>query len=98
MSLTKQLNTYFDRKVIKGIVTEIDKGQLMTSVSVQSGKRILTAVIPNTELYASGMQLNREVFCIMQGEKDVIFVSDIKEYLNALMEKNNGHMDTVLIK
>jgi len=90
------IDNAFEKKLIKGQLTDLDMGQVMTSLTVQSGKRIFSVVMPTSEVKPMGLVNGCIVYCVVDG-KDVIIIRDIKEYMTRLAKKNEG-IETYLVK
>jgi len=72
-------------KLIKGVVEDIDRGLITTSMTIRSGKRLVSLLIPNGEAAISGAELNRPIYCLLKG-KDVYVFRDIKYMMNKLLQ------------
>ncbi|MCD8493091.1 MAG: hypothetical protein LRY50_14560 [Geovibrio sp.] len=86
----------FNGQLIKGTVLEVDAGLINASVIIQSGKRTISIVMPAAELVKAGIAVNSTVFCLMSG-KDITIITDIKEYMAGLQQKN-PNLETYLVK
>jgi molybdopterin-binding protein len=86
----------FNGQLIKGIVTEVDMGQITASVTVQSGNRMISVMLSVSEVIKSGVKAGGEVFCLISG-KDITLITDIKEYMTRL-QKKNPNLETYLIQ
>jgi len=84
-----ELANAFDGKVIKGLVTEVDNGGILSNVTIQSGKRMFSVVLPLAEAVKCGVKTGEQIFCIIQG-KDITLVTDIKEYMTQMLKDNPG--------
>ncbi|MBB5021615.1 hypothetical protein [Desulfurispira natronophila] len=76
MNYGKRIN---EAKIIKGIVDDLDKGMGMASVTIRSGKRIFSVLMPTSEVLSSGVEKDRPVFCLIQG-KDITLFRDPVEF------------------
>lgn len=66
-------------KIIKGVVEDLDRGHGMASVTIRSGKRIFSVLMPTSEVLTAGVELNREVFCMIEG-KDITLFRDVQDF------------------
>jgi hypothetical protein len=71
-------------KLIKGVVEDLDIGNITTSMTIRSGKRLISLLIPNGEAKISGAEVNQPVYCLLKG-KDVYVFRDIKYMMNKLL-------------
>lgn len=71
-------------KLIKGVCEDIDVGNITTSMTIRSGKRIVSLLIPNGEAKISGAEAGRPIYCLIKG-KDVFVFRDIKYMMNKLL-------------
>ncbi|WP_022850358.1 hypothetical protein [Limisalsivibrio acetivorans] len=74
-------------RLLKGVITDLDIGRSTTSVTLQSGKRVLSALMPSSEALKSGIEQNREAFCMIAG-RDVYFFRDAKEFFTRMKRDN----------
>ncbi|MCX8083319.1 MAG: hypothetical protein N3C60_00135 [Calditerrivibrio sp.] len=63
--------------LIKVIVDEIDKGDIMTSLTLRSGKRVISVLLPTHELFKCSLEVGREAYCFING-KDILVFRDMK--------------------
>jgi molybdopterin-binding protein len=69
-------------KLIKGYVEDMDMGHITASMTIKSGSRFISIVIPVSEAKISGAETGRPIYCLMKG-KDVFVFRDI----NYMMKK-----------
>jgi len=73
-------------KLIKGVVDDIDIGNVTASMVIRSGKRIVSMVLPIGEVKISGAEVGRPIYCLLKG-KDVYVFRDIKYMMKRLLDK-----------
>lgn len=71
-------------KLIKGVCEDIDVGNITTSMTIKSGKRLVSLLLPNGEAKISGAEVGRPVYCLVKG-KDIYVFRDIKYMMNKLL-------------
>lgn len=74
-------------KLIKGTVVEIDKGLVTASVIIRSGKKLISLVIPLSEVVKSGIEQQYDVYCFIDG-KDIVLFRDVKEFFRRYFGRN----------
>lgn len=79
-------------KLIKVSVEDIDKGSIMTSLVLRSGRRILTVVMPTSEVVMADIETGREAFCIMF-KKDIVIFRDVKYFFDKFL--SNKRLDSI---
>lgn len=77
-------------KLLYGLVDDLDIGLVTASMTIKSGKRILSMVLPVGDVRLSGAELNKPIFCLMKG-KDVYVFRDVKYFMNSFFKKNTDH-------
>ena len=82
--------------LVKGIVTDLDVGNVMASVQIKSGRRVISVVIPAGEVAIVGIELNREIYAMIDG-KDITLIRDIKEFMTQKHKADPG-LETYLVK
>jgi hypothetical protein len=68
-----------NKKLIKGTVTDLDMGNITASILIKSGGRLISLLMPVGEVLAAQVEINREVYCLIEG-KDITLFRDPKEY------------------
>jgi len=71
-------------KLIKGVCEDIDVGNITTSMTIKSGKRLVSLLLPNGEAKISGAEVGRPIYCLIKG-KDIFVFRDIKYMMNKLL-------------
>lgn len=71
-------------KLIKGVCDDIDIGNVTASMTIRSGKRLVSLVIPISELRLSGAEVGRPIYCLVKG-KDIYVFRDIKYMMTKLL-------------
>lgn len=77
-------------KLFYGIVDDLDIGLVTASMTIKSGKRILSMVLPKGDVTLSGAELNKPIFCLMKG-KDVYVFRDIKYFMTSFFKNNSDY-------
>lgn len=72
-------------KLIKGVCEDIDVGNITTSMTIRSGKRLVSLLIPNGEAKMSGAEIGRPVYCLVKG-KDIYVFRDVNYMMNHMMD------------
>ena len=71
-------------KLIKGVCEDIDVGNITTSMTIRSGKRLVSLLLPNGEAKLSGAETGKPVYCLMKG-KDIFVFRDIKYMMSKIL-------------
>jgi len=71
-------------KLIKGVCEDIDVGNITTSMTIRSGKRLISMLIPNGEAKLSGAEIGSPIYCLVKG-KDIYVFRDIKYMMKKLL-------------
>lgn len=71
-------------KLIKGVCEDIDVGNITTSMTIRSGKRLVSLLIPNGEAKLSGAEIGRPIYCLIKG-KDIYVFRDIQYMMKKLL-------------
>lgn len=71
-------------KLIKGVCDDIDTGNITTSMTIRSGKRLVSLVIPNSQAKLSGAEVGRPIYCLIKG-KDIYVFRDINYMMKKLV-------------
>ncbi|PLX69493.1 MAG: hypothetical protein C0603_00775 [Denitrovibrio sp.] len=71
-------------KLIKGICEDIDRGHITTSMTIKSGKRLVSLLIPNGEAVISGAEIGYPIYCLIKG-KDIYVFRDIKYMMTKIL-------------
>lgn len=77
-------------KLFYGIVDDLDIGLVTASMTIKSGKKLLSMVLPIGDVRLSGAELNKPIFCMMKG-KDVYVFRDVKYFMNSFLRNNTDH-------
>jgi molybdopterin-binding protein len=72
-------------KLIKGVCEDIDEGNITTSMTIRSGKRLVSLLIPNGEAKLSGAEVGRPIYCLVKG-KDIYVFRDIKYMMSHMLD------------
>jgi molybdopterin-binding protein len=62
--------------LIKTIVDDLDKGLIMTSLTLKSGKRVISVLLPSYEPVIAELEVGKEAYCLIRG-KDIFVFRDI---------------------
>ncbi len=74
-------------RLIKGIVTDLDIGPFTASLIVESGKRMISLLLPSNQIKLLGIKLNEPIYLLMKG-KDVTVFRDYREYIRWFAKNN----------
>jgi len=83
---TQELLNNQGYKLIKGVCEDIDRGHITTSMTIRSGKRLVSLLLPNGEATLSGAEVGRPVYCLLKG-KDIFVFRDINYMMKHLLGK-----------
>ena len=65
--------------LIKAIIDDLDKGEVMTSLTLKSGKKIISVLLPTYEAVKADLEIGKEAYCLIRG-KDILVFRDIKYF------------------
>jgi len=72
-------------KLIKGLVEDLDIGNVTASMIIKSGKRLVSLVLPIGDVKLSGVEIGRPAYCLIKG-KDVLVFRDINYMMKSLLQ------------
>ncbi|TCK62264.1 hypothetical protein [Seleniivibrio woodruffii] len=73
-------------KLIKGVVEDLDIGHVTASMSIRSGNRLVSLLLPVKDVKLSGAETGRPIYCLMNG-KDVLVFRDINYMMRKILNK-----------
>ncbi|MCX7760408.1 MAG: hypothetical protein N2Z81_04400 [Hydrogenothermaceae bacterium] len=76
-------------RLIKGTVIDLDIGKFTASLVVESGKRLISLLLPSKYIKPIGIKLNEPIYLLIKG-KDVTVFRDYREYIVWLAKHNKN--------
>lgn len=73
--------------LFKATVVDIDMGELMSGITLKSGKRLFSVLMPTCDVIKGDLETGKDAFCLMSG-KDILVFRDIRYVLNHLNKHN----------
>lgn len=73
-------------KLIKGVVEDLDLGHATASMTIRSGQKLVSMLLPVKDARLSGAEIGRPIYALING-KDVTVFRDINYMMKKVLMK-----------